>query len=460
MEFHGFETADFDVELEDVQVRKVKKFDRVWSATPGGSIVRTTLFDGILYWGAFDGYLYALDIDDRKIIWKKKLGILLDSSPVYSNRRLYIGGNREGDFYCIDADNSEIIWKCKLGGATAGYAAVKDGMVYTSCRDSYFYAIDAKTGKIIWRFKTGDEMCCAPGFSDDKIIFGSFDGYAYCLNMEGEEIWRFKTGAEVFCPVHLTVKDNIVYIPSFDSYLYAIETGSGKLLWKERLGNYGVAISPTIHEDRMYVGARDGNLFCLDIEGKILWKFKTGKVIESKATIIEGKIYFGSEDGNVYCLSKNGKEIWRHRIDGEIWDEPKIHGNVILFGGVDCKVHYLDIETGEEIWNVQTSTLQKSSWKSPYEMFSAEIKKETSFEVLEETKYKSKKGDTVSLSDYHIESEYISGSDYKSENDYNLQFMILDNNNIKLTEQLPIMNSITTTNTSEATTTTCTTTSL
>jgi|GEM_PF-336948 len=422
-----FETEGFEAELEDFEVKKVGKFKRIWSATEGGSIVRTTLIGDKLYWGSFDGYVYALDIERRKLLWKTKFDAMIDSSPVCSGGLLYIG-DREGNLYCIEASSGKITWRYRMGGAMAGYAGVRNGMVYTSCQDSNFYAFDSETGKVIWKFRTGDEMCSTPGFHGNHVLFGSFDGYAYCADAKtGEEIWRFKTGGEVFDPVHLTINEGIVFIPSFDSYLYALDAGTGEEIWKARLGNYGVAMSPTIANDRMYIGARDGNFYCLDMDGREIWRFRTGGVIESKAVVKEGRIYFGSEDGNLYCLDLKGKEIWRFRVDGQIWDEPKVYRDMLLFGAVDCKVHYLELETGKELWNIQTSTLRKSVWSHPYEMFRLEIRKETHIEdTITEDKYKKKKEESVSLSDYHVESEYSSEGEYKTKSDYDTSFVMFE----------------------------------
>ncbi len=433
MDFEGFNSYEFEMELEEVEVKKAGKFQRVWSATEGGSIVRTTLAGDRLYWGAFDGYVYALDIRSGEIIWKNKIGNLLDSSPIFYDGFLYIGGERNGHIFCLDPQDGRIVWKNRMGGPSAGYVGAMDGKVFSSCRDSYFYAFDSKTGDLLWRFRTGDEVCCAPGFYKGSVIFGSFDGYAYCLDLKtGKEKWRLKTGGEIFCPVHLTVHENIVFVPSFDSYLYAIDARTGNVLWKKKLGDYGVAISPTIHESRIYVGARDGNFYCLDMDGKELWKFKTGSVIESRAVIQNERIYFGSEDNNFYCLDMNGHDIWRFQTDGEIWDEAKIFGEKMIFGGTDCRVHFLNLETGKEIWNVQTSTLRKSVWQGPYEMFRVEVKKESHFEdAVSEDKYKSRNGEIVSLSDYQIESEYTTTSDYKAKSDYDVNWVIFEDVEIK-----------------------------
>ncbi|UCC92117.1 MAG: hypothetical protein JSV39_02560, partial [Candidatus Aenigmatarchaeota archaeon] len=47
-------------------------------------------------------------------------------------------------------------------------------------------------------------------------------------------------------------------------------------------------------------------------------------------------------------------------------------------------------------------------------------------EPISEEKYKKKGGETVSLSDYHVESEYSSDSEYKQKSDYDVNFVIFE----------------------------------
>ena len=80
-----------------------------------------------------------------------------------------------------------------------------------------------------------------------------------------------------------------------------------------------------------------------------------------------------------------------------------------------------------------------------------EIRKAEQEESLEEGKYKGRKERTVFLSDYHIESEYSTSTEYKTKSNYEVQLVILDDTNLSLSEQLPIMNPALTTTTCTAT---------
>ena len=53
--FEGFESSDFDVDLQEIQIKKVKKFDRIWNIGSGGSINQRILGR------VEDAYQYALE---------------------------------------------------------------------------------------------------------------------------------------------------------------------------------------------------------------------------------------------------------------------------------------------------------------------------------------------------------------------------------------------------------------
>jgi hypothetical protein len=102
--------------------------------------------------------------------------------------------------------------------------------------------------------------------------------------------------------------------------------------------------------------------------------------------------------------------------------------NVIYFGSWDCHLYALNADAGGEVWRFTTNTSRQSYDPPPHPNFRIEIKKETHIEdAINEDKYKSKrKGETVSLSDYRVESEYSSDVDYKQKSEYETNFVILE----------------------------------
>lgn len=69
--FEGFETSDFDFDVEDVKVVKLRKFDRMYGVGEGGSIQATPIImNGIVYFGSWDCHLYSVDAEIGKEVWR------------------------------------------------------------------------------------------------------------------------------------------------------------------------------------------------------------------------------------------------------------------------------------------------------------------------------------------------------------------------------------------------------
>ena len=158
---------------------------------------------------------------------------------------------------------------------------------------------------------------------------------------------------------------------------------------------------------------------------KEIWRFRTSEII-ALPVFHKGRIYVGSGDSNFYCLDFNGKEVWRFKAGADVFWQPVIWKDRVYFTSWDCHLYCVDLE-GKEIWRFATSSLAQAEWPPAFEGWEAEVKKETQIEdAITEEKYKSKKSETVSLSDYHVTSEYASTSEYKQKSDYDVNFVMFE----------------------------------
>jgi outer membrane protein assembly factor BamB len=111
-----------------------------------------------------------------------------------------------------------------------------------------------------------------------------------------------------------------------------------------------------------------------------------------------------------------------------LYDEAKIFGDLVCFGCRDCNYYALDRTTGKEVWRFQSSNQQISSAPPIQDEYSFVIKKSTHIEdAVSEDKYRKKKTDeVVSLSDYHVASEYATTSEYKQKSDYDTSLVMFE----------------------------------
>ncbi len=71
---------------------------------------------------------------------------------------------------------------------------VADGLAFAASSDHHrLVALDAKTGEPRWSYTTGGRIDCPPTIDDGRCLFGSHDGWVYCITVsQGELLWRFR----------------------------------------------------------------------------------------------------------------------------------------------------------------------------------------------------------------------------------------------------------------------------
>ncbi|MBI5723611.1 MAG: PQQ-binding-like beta-propeller repeat protein [Planctomycetes bacterium] len=148
------------------------------------------------------------------------------------------------------------LWQAKVGGAVSG-PVVADGKVIVASIDEHrVAALDAEKGELLWSYTAGARVDSPPTIFSGLAIFGSRDGYVYCLKAsDGALVWRFRAapedrrimvrgqlesawpvfgsvlmekGAACFAAGRHTETDGGIF-------LYAADPPTGKILWEERI---------------------------------------------------------------------------------------------------------------------------------------------------------------------------------------------------------------------------------
>jgi outer membrane protein assembly factor BamB len=151
-------------------------------------------------------------------------------------------------------------WKRKMQ-TTASAPVIAEGKVFLSDIDAFAVcALSIDDGSELWRFTTGSRVDSAPTYYEGMLLFGSHDGWVYCLRAsDGTLAWRFKDlpdrlisaygRLESAWPVFgsVLVQNDMVYFGAGRNsfldggiFLYALEPATGKVLHRTRLvGPYG-----------------------------------------------------------------------------------------------------------------------------------------------------------------------------------------------------------------------------
>jgi outer membrane protein assembly factor BamB len=83
-------------------------------------------------------------------------------------------------------------WKVKLGGRLTP-PVISGSTVYVSRIDAHtLHALDKSTGETQWTYTVGARIDSPPTIHRGRVVFGSTDGWVYCLNTDGQLVWRYR----------------------------------------------------------------------------------------------------------------------------------------------------------------------------------------------------------------------------------------------------------------------------
>lgn len=164
-----------------------------------------------------------------------------------------------------------------------------------------------------------------------------------------EILWTFSAKDSIESAV--AVDDGVVYLPSMDENLYALELATGKEKWRYKSEKGGAfKAAPAIRDQAVYIGDDSGLFHCINrADGKNRWTFETGGEIASGANFAGDLILFGSYDETLYCLTSQGKEKWKVKTNGPVNGSPAIAEGKTFVAGCDSMVHVIDIASGKEL---------------------------------------------------------------------------------------------------------------
>ncbi|MGB9590035.1 MAG: PQQ-binding-like beta-propeller repeat protein [candidate division WOR-3 bacterium] len=230
----------------------------LWSYATGSDAITAPLikdFDGDgeldVVMGSFDGRVYCFSaagsvkwsFDTHDQIWSSPTA--LDVSG--DGRPEVFVGSRSDVLYCLDGLTGSVRWAA-LAGRDIGPSSPALGDVngdglpeaLVGCENGSLYCFNARNGNLLWTYMTDGTIWSSPGIIDaagaKRIVFGSGDGWVYCLTGQGSLDWKYNIG---------------LYTNSSPSFADLDRDGSPEIV----------------------IGSSDGLLFCFSVDGSVEWTY-------------------------------------------------------------------------------------------------------------------------------------------------------------------------------------------
>lgn len=271
-------------------------------------------------------YVYCLTLEGEEI-WKFLATESLDSTPVYSDNRVYIGGG-QGTMYCLNANNGSCEWKYETDDGKLSSPIIVSNKVFIGSIGGNIFCFDSVSGDLVWRTKIGIGVRCTPAIIGQKLFIGN-----YCIDIvDGTILWR----ADIQIPLlsSPTIYNDTVYIGSIDELMYCYDVETGETIWDHYIGSMVWESSPSSAYGYIYVCNAFGYVYCLDSkDGHEVWTEKKSCRAVGSPVVSDGKVYVGSTDGNIYCFDAfTGESIWFYETVDPFISSPAIAYGYLIIG--------------------------------------------------------------------------------------------------------------------------------
>ena len=226
--------------------------------------------------------------------------------------------------------------------------------LYASNADGNVYAVDL-TGKLVWKFTKANAFWAQPA-SDGKMIFApSLDHKLYAIDIKtGTEVWEVDLKSPLVArPLYA---DGTLYLGNITGGFFAVNTSDGKIKWTQDVPG-GVWSKPILMGDRLFFGDESGSVNVISpTDGKIITQGDTGSAIIGSGGVVPDGIIFGTESGKIVLFDQDGKSRPLLTLEnGSVYSNIIVNGDrmvVVAYKGNKPLVA-LDLK-GNEAWFYST----------------------------------------------------------------------------------------------------------
>ncbi len=225
--------------------------------------------------------------------------------------------------------------------------------------ESVISVASAPTLELKWKHQTGDRVQSSPAVVGGILYVGSWDGYLYALDASSGALkWKYKTGSMITTSGPAVVS-GVVYVGAENGTVYAVNASNGSLKWKRSIGG-SIRSSPAVSGGTLYIGnmvkaiptGMNGYVYALNANtGGVKWVSDKTWAVRTSPAVADGKVFFGSDASKVFALNATtGAQIWAHLVLGMVRSSPAVGNGLVYIGDDGGQLYALDIDNGAVTW--------------------------------------------------------------------------------------------------------------
>jgi outer membrane protein assembly factor BamB len=319
-----------------------------------------------------DNQLIAVDSKTGKERWRFQVQLNYFSRFVVSGATIFL--EDEKTLYALDYHTGQPRWSLAYGDRGVADFSLAGNLVFISRGEAGLAAADAKTGREIWHDKTCGEAYRQPLVANHVVILPCRSGRLYGFHHnDGRRLWEHGVRGVIDA---VKLVDSTLYVARGDAFsryvIEALDPLTGKPKWQLDRGQEEVAQGElVIAGGRVYFNESYGPLYALDAgTGKILWQYAldnyrlTHKVdgltymdqATLSAPLVAGEtLYCSNNDGRIFAIDAgSGRLKWEKKISVRTALRPLVYGQAVLTTDLKETVYAFEAATGRELWTMRS----------------------------------------------------------------------------------------------------------
>lgn len=293
----------------------LKKGKQLWSFESGKRIVGTpAVSEGVVVFGSADRNIYGLKAEDGSLLWKVAAQEPVLGAVTIDKGMAYVGASDQ-TFRAIDIHTGKVAWEYT---GVKGYIETKpltvEDKVIFGAWDNTLYALNKADGKECWKWTGGltrmhfSPAAVWPVAAEGKVFIADPQRAMTAVDLQtGETVWR-TFESQVRETIGLSEDGKQVYSKTMNDSIvcYATEGNTPRKIWASNVG-FGYEHAPSMPQEKegvVYGSTKEGLLFALDSKsGKVLWKHKIGNsLISTVVPLSKREVLFTATSGEVGLL--------------------------------------------------------------------------------------------------------------------------------------------------------------
>lgn len=309
---------------------------------------------------AYNQSVYAIDLTTGMQKWKfpakTAKGETFYSAPVLTSDGQLIVGSYNHILYSINPDTGVAnTWNYKAQHRIIASPLAIGTSIYAAIADGKIIALDANLKEIwstpfaakgsIWAQPAPDGVC-------QCVFVASMDHRLYAVNTQnGSVVWERDLGSALVGTPTLSPNGKL-YLGSFNSELFTIDAQNGNIIGQPFKTGGWIWAGPALSDGRLYFGDLKGNFYVLNTQDGTSISTKLEGAIISTPLVISDTVYVTTEAGNLYTMDLNGKVIKPAiNIKGKLQAPPIKYKDLILITPVGSSAYLIALDAnGNQVW--------------------------------------------------------------------------------------------------------------